>query len=504
MRLTDSWHMREADNKAAAIAGISSATLMANAGRRLAATAETMMGENRSAVVFCGSGNNGGDGVAAALCLLGKGIRVRLLLVGERQKLTEDTAEMERRLAELGGRLEDFDPEEPGFAASLSAAGVVIDAMFGVGLNAPLRGSALSAARFMNAAGAPVLSADIASGVQADTGHIAGEAVTAERTVTFSMAKPGHFAEPGCLCCGALEIADIGVPPELLESAGTDIHAVTGGDLFLPKRRRISHKGDYGRLLIIGGCVGYTGAPALAARAAVRGGAGLVFLGVPSEIYAISAAKNDEAMPFPLCCDADGRLSRRAGPVISERLAACSALVIGPGLGRSEEIAGLVSDVVSAAERPLVIDADGLWALSEDMSALKRAGKPVVLTPHEGEFARMGGVLTGDRIADARAFSAAHRCVLVLKGHRTVCAFPDGSVYLNTTGNPGMAKGGSGDVLAGLIGALLCQLPLRLAVTAAVWLHGRAGDLCAEKYGEYAMTPSDIIEMLPEAMKEIS
>lgn len=504
VRLSDSRHMKDADAAAIHIGGIPSTLLMANAAGHLARAAEEMMGNNRSAVIFCGAGNNGGDGIAAALYLLRRGVAIRLLFVGDRQKMTADTAEMARRLAELGGRLTDFDPDEPDLAKSLSAAGVIIDAMFGIGLNAPLRGNALLAARLINAAGAPVLAADIPSGVEADTGRVSGEAVTADRTVTFSMAKPGHFAEPGCTFRGKLDIVSIGIPPEFLEKAGIHVFAVTADMLRLPKRPRISHKGDYGKLLVVGGSVGYTGAPTLAARAAVRGGAGLVYIGVPAEIYAITAGKNDEAMPFPLCCDADGRLAAGAGPVIVEKLAACSALVIGPGLGRSEELTGLVPALLAAADRPAVVDADGLRALSGDMAALKRAGKPVVLTPHAGEFAGMGGVLTGDRISDARCFAEKHGCVLVLKGHRTVCAFPDGAVYINTTGNPGMAKGGSGDVLAGLIGAMICQMPLRQAVITAVWLHGRAGDLCAEKIGEYAMTPSDIIAMLPEAMREIS
>lgn len=504
MRLSDSGHMRDADNSAIHISGIPSTLLMQNAAGHLARAAEEMMADNRSAVIFCGAGNNGGDGVAAALYLMRRGICVRLLFVENRKKMTEDTAEMVRRLVELGGRLEDFDPDDPGLIKELSATGVIVDAMFGTGLNAPLRGNALLAASLINAAGVPVLSADIPSGVEADTGRVGGEAVKANRTVTFSMAKPGHFVEPGCTYCGEIEIAGIGIPPEYLENASTNNFAVTGEGLFLPARPKLSHKGDYGKLLIVGGCVGYSGAPTLAARAAVRGGAGLVYLGVPGNIFEITAVKNDEAMPFPLYCDADGRLAMSAGPVITEKLASCDALVIGPGLGRSEETAGLLPTVLSGSKQPVVIDADGLWALSKDLSALEKAVKPVILTPHEGEFARLGGVLTGDRLGDARAFSKKHGCVLVLKGHRTLCAFPDGEVYINTTGNPGMAKGGSGDVLAGLIGAFICLLPLKQAVTTAVWIHGRAGDLCAERYGEYAMTPSDVIEMLPEAMKEIT
>jgi NAD(P)H-hydrate epimerase len=230
-----------------------------------------------------------------------RGIGVRLLFVGDRKKMTADTVEMVRRLVELGGRLEEYNPDAQGLAKAVSAAGVIIDAMFGIGLRAPLRGNALHAVQMMNNAGVPVLSADIPSGVEADTGRVTGEAVRADKTVTFSMAKPGHFVEPGCTYCGKLEIAAIGIPPEYLENAGTDNYAVIGSEFRLPVRPRLSHKGDYGKLLVVGGCVGYTGAPTLAARAAVRGGAGLVYLGVPRNIYEITAVKNDEAMPFSAC-----------------------------------------------------------------------------------------------------------------------------------------------------------------------------------------------------------
>jgi NAD(P)H-hydrate epimerase len=224
-------------------------------------------------------------------------------------------------------------------------------------------------------------------------------------------------------------------------------------------------------------------------------------LGVPQEIYAITAGRNEEVMPFPLACDGNGRLSADALPVLLGRLEDCSNCVIGPGLGRSDDVRSLVRGLIERAKTPLLIDADGLWALSFDLSVLKDAGRPVVLTPHEGEFARLGGTLSGDRVADAGSFAAEHNCVLVLKGHRTLCAFPDGEVYITTTGNAGMAKGGSGDVLAGVIGALMGQLPLKQAVTMGIYLHGAAGDLCAAELGQYGMLPSDIVEALPRVSK---
>ena len=272
-------------------------------------------------------------------------------------------------------------------------------------------------------------------------------------------------------------------------------------DLCLPRRAAESHKGDYGRLLILGGSVGYTGAPSLCARAAVRAGAGLVYLGVPAPIYTITAVKNDEAMPFPLPGTEAGQLSLEAvGPAL-EKLAGCDVCAVGPGLGRGPGSAALLRGLLAAPPRtPLVIDADGLNALAEDLSPLDAWGGTAVLTPHPGEFRRLGGEVSGDRAEDARRFAREHRCVLVLKGRRTVVAFPDGTACVCPRGNPGMAKGGSGDVLTGILGALLCQIPdPRRAVLTGVYLHSLAGDLCRDRLGEYSMTASDLIETLPEA-----
>lgn len=272
----------------------------------------------------------------------------------------------------------------------------------------------------------------------------------------------------------------------------------------LPKRARESSKRDYGRLLILAGSRGYTGAPSFASRAAVRGGAGLVWLGVPESIYAVTAVKNDEAMPFPLPCDAQGRLTAEALPEVEARLERMSCLAIGPGLGRSAGVTEFVQGALAASRAPTVVDADALWALSRDMSSLEDAACPLVLTPHEGEFAMLGGLLDGDRVASARRFASRWGCTLVLKGSGSVVAFPDGECYVNQTGNPGMARGGSGDVLTGLMAAMLCQLPFRDAVRAAVYLHGLAGDMAAGELGEYGMTPTDMIRLLPAALKTVT
>ena len=277
------------------------------------------------------------------------------------------------------------------------------------------------------------------------------------------------------------------------------------GEVLLPKRAPDTHKGDYGKLLIVGGAVGYTGAPTLCARAAVRAGAGLVYLGVPAPIYDITAVKNDEAMPFPLPADERGGVAPAAAETVLARLQGCDTAALGPGMGKGEGTAAVVRAVLEARqEKPLVLDADALNVLQPLLPLLRAYPAAAVLTPHAGEFARLGGELSGDPAADALRFAQQWGCVLVLKGHRSVVAFPGGEVYITTHGNPGMAKGGSGDVLTGVIAALLGQLPAERAVTAGVYLHSLAGDLCAARLGQYAMTATDQIETLPEATKQIT
>ena len=274
----------------------------------------------------------------------------------------------------------------------------------------------------------------------------------------------------------------------------------------LPRRARASSKHDYGRLLIVGGSVGYSGAPTLASRAAVRGGAGLVHLAVPRDIYLVAAMKNDEAMTMPVDCDENGVISAGAIPALMDILPRCDVLAMGPGLGRSRGVAELVRTLALECEAQVVLDADALWALSQlEPDFLSRLGKPAVLTPHEGEFVRhLGGELAPSREAAAERYARDHGCILVLKGADTVVAFPDGKTYVNHSGNPGLARGGSGDALTGIMGALLCQFPADKAVPLAVYLHGLAGDIAAGEKGEYGMTITDVIDALPQAMKLIT
>lgn len=271
----------------------------------------------------------------------------------------------------------------------------------------------------------------------------------------------------------------------------------------LPRRDPAGHKGDFGKLLCVCGSVGYTGAPVFASRAAVRTGAGLVFLAVPEQAWPVVAVKSEEAMPFPLPETAEGRFSLLAEEPIRQRAASCDAVLIGCGLGRDRQTDALVRKLLDI-DRPLVLDADGLNALDGCPEQLQRRTAPTVLTPHEGEFLRLGGDLSRGREAAAAAFSRKYGVYLVLKGHRTLVADPEGRLAVNETGNSGMAKGGSGDVLAGMIVSLLGQgCGAFDACCAAVWLHGRAGDRAAADKGERGMTPTDLLEQIPYAMKNL-
>ncbi len=455
--------------------------------------------------VFCGPGNNGGDGVAAARLLLENGGEVRAFLVGDRAKMTPDERAMEEKLTAVGGRLEPFAPADREQRDWIESCEAAVDAVFGVGLSRPVAGAFLEAIRLMNRLRGPfrkIVSCDVPSGVNADTGEIMGDAVRADVTVTFTCGKPGLWIGEGGPCAGRVEVVPIGIPGRLvweqIAKRPDAVQVLDRGRYILPKRKQTAHKGDFGKVFILAGSEGYTGAPVLSASAAVRSGAGLVFLGVPREIYPIVAVKCNEAMPFPLE-DYESILKKAQG---------CDAALIGPGLGRAPETEKLVLDLLRDLDIPVVLDADGINAVSRHIDILNQRTAPTVLTPHDGEFQRLTGceLPIRDRLTAARDFAKAHSCTLVLKGHCTITVDQTGRAYLNGTGNPGMAKGGSGDVLAGLLVSLLGQKQLggeaaELA-SLGVYYHGEAGDRCAERLGEYGMTPSDMVKELPLVLKE--
>ena len=512
MKLATAAQMRELDKQAIQERGIPSIDLMERAAEGVAKAALEFLpmrpGKCRAAV-FCGAGNNGGDGIAAARMLFLKGVRVRAFLVGNYEKMTPDALEETRRLSECGVELEPYAPDDLSQSSWARSSHVLIDAIFGVGLSREIAPDSVYAAaiQLMNECPGAVVAADIASGVEADSGRVLGFAVKADKTITFTFKKVGQTVGEGALLSGDVEVWEIGIPEDLQAQVICPAQTVEQDYAkdALPPRKADGHKGTFGKLLVVGGAVGYTGAPYLTASAAVRSGCGLVFLGVPQSIWEAEAVKCVSAMPFPLP-DKNGMLSYKALQNITEKLDACDVLALGPGLGRTVQTERLVWELLRRTEKPVVLDADGINALEGHIDVLdQRRGRVTILTPHDGEFARIGGDLShGDRIRAAKEFAMAHGCVLVLKGHRTITATPEGNVLVNTTGNSGLAKGGSGDVLTGMIASLLAQgaTPVQAAAL-GVWMHGRAGDLAAERRTEYAMTPADVIESLPEVFKEL-
>ena len=501
MKLMNAETMKALDAYAINELGIPSLSLMDSAAEYIVNAAVKHGGE--TVAVFVGSGNNGGDGICAAAKLIKLGFTVRTFMVGSFAKMTEDSKVMADRLCEAGGNIEEFSADVD-VEVYVRGCDIIVDAMLGVGLNAELGGSYLRAVKMINRAMSYVISADIPTGVSADTGLVMGDAVKADVTVTFSLPKAGQFVEPGCVYCGEVKVCDIGIPESVFSKFDTDTMLITEKYIELPKRRPDTHKGDYGRDFILAGSIGYTGAPLLAAEAASRMGAGLVYLGVPDSIYSIAAIRCTEVMPIPMPCDDDGIVSWNAREAVADMLNKCDVCLAGPGLSTSYQLRYILEMIVRNEKCHVVLDADGINGISENIDILNEAQKTVVLTPHPGEFAKIGGSLEKGRICGAREFATKYNCVLVLKGHRTVVALPDGRVFVNTTGGPALAKGGSGDVLAGMITALIGQgfYPAQAAVM-GVYLHGLAGDICAEELGEYSVIATDVISAISKAVKTV-
>ena len=412
MRLASAAQMKEADRIAIEERGIPSSVLMERAARHVAEEAAAFLkehGEGRRIAVLCGPGNNGGDGVAAARFLKEMGMDVRAFLVGKRERMTADTKLMEERLWKAGLQLEDWMEDKKSWCRD---ADLIVDALLGIGLKGEVRQETRDVLLWLDALDIPALAVDIASGIGTDTGEVLGAALHAAVTVTFTLPKFGHYEGQGSYYAGEIKVCDIGIPADVLESA------LSGGAVFeacdealaaslLPARRKDGHKGTFGKVLITGGSVGLTGAPVLASRGAARTGSGLVFLNVPESVYPIVAASCLEVMPSPLP-EQNGKISSGALFQILDRLNACDAGLIGPGLGRSQELSLLVCKLLEQTATPLVLDADGLYAVKDRKDLLKRRyekGLVTVLTPHEGEFAYLGGALSAGRRRAALDFA---------------------------------------------------------------------------------------------------
>jgi len=511
MKLLTSDEMRSLDRKAMEKYGVPGLILMENAGRGAAEYFAGYFSDLRPgpALILCGKGNNGGDGYVIARHLENLGWRVRVLVLAERENIGGD-ARVNLEILHHGRADVVYAPDGKALARHLPRQNgfrLIVDALFGNGLSSEVRGHFAEAIAWINASGLPVAAVDMPSGVHADSGAVLGCCVRAVCSATFAFPKVGQMLHPAASFGGEVRTVDIGMPKALMDSVADRCLFVDADEAraLLPERPVAGHKGTFGHLLVAAGSVGKSGAAALTAQGGLRAGAGLVTLACPLPVHDILEVKLTEAMTVPLP-DLDGALSLRAFEQLMALAEKKQVLALGPGLGTSEETSGLVRRLVRSCPVPMVIDADGLNALAGHAEVLEeRSGQALVLTPHPGEMARLTGMtvaqIEADRSGVARDFAQRFNVVLVLKGARTLIAFPDGRIRVNGSGNPGMASGGMGDVLTGLIGGFMAQgLSGEKAAVLGVFIHGHAADRLAGAMGHAGMVATDILAEIPIAV----
>jgi ADP-dependent NAD(P)H-hydrate dehydratase / NAD(P)H-hydrate epimerase len=508
--------MRDADRRTIEEIGLPGAVLMENAGAAVARALRARYPQARRPLVLCGRGNNGGDGFVIARHLLD--LEPSVFLLGARAEVRGDARLHMGVLERSGGALVEV-VDDAGWArlrAAAARADVAVDALLGTGLHqAPTGGMADAIAVLRGLRDVPVVAVDIPSGVPSDSGELGWDAVKAAVTVTFAALKYGQVLPPACDQVGALTVADIGIPASVLAQTSPSLWLAEESDLAkaYPPRAPSAHKGTFGHVLVAAGAVGKTGAAILTATGALVSGAGLVTVATPAPALPMVAHGRPELMTEPLPVTASGSLDREAAARVVSLARKRDALVIGPGLGQDAILREFVREALRAYEGPVLVDADGLNALAgteriaRATDALRRPAAAVV-TPHPGEMARLVGVSTAEvqrrRLETARAFAVETGAVVVLKGQRTVVARPDGTACVNPTGNPGMATGGTGDVLSGIVGALLARgLDGWTAAVAGVYLHGAAGDDAALRLGEESLAASDLLESIPTVLRRV-
>jgi len=512
MKLVSPQQMNMIDSCAINEHGIPGVLLMERAASAVADEAVKMLSGllKPKASVVAGCGNNGGDAFAAARLLKRSGVEVSVFLAGAKDRIKGDALVNYNILANTGINVEEIQDEDAlgMLSREFENCGLIIDGIFGTGLARDVDGISKKVIETINASGKPVLSIDIPSGIDGTTGQVRGACVKADLTVTFCLPKLGLILHPGCEYTGRLVVADIGIPQQAVEKQDINMELIDGSLVFgmLPERHANSNKGDYGRVLIVTGSTGMTGSGCLASMSALRSGAGLVYAAVPASLAGIYGSNLIEPIILPLEDSGKGSLTAKSIPGILEIMERMNVAAVGPGLSVTDDIKEIVREIITHAAIPLILDADALNALSSDVSILKKRKAKTVLTPHPGEMARLTGIsidkIQKDRISTARGFSQEYGTVLVLKGSRTVVALPDGRVFINPTGNPGMATAGTGDVLTGIIAGLCAQgMDAADAAVAGVYLHGLAGDFAASELGMYSMVAGDIIKYLPEAFK---
>ena len=513
MKLVTSEEMRRIDKKAIEEIGIPSIVLMENAGLKVADAIEKKYGplKGKYVYIFAGSGNNGGDGMVVARHLFNQKVKAKIFLLAEKKNIKGDAATNLAIIEKMGIPMREIT--SPAFMESLekelAKADIVVDALLGTGAKGAPRGLMKKVIDLINKHSKNTVAVDIPTGVDADRGEVRGEAIKAEYTVSLAYPKRGLYLYPGMDYAGEIEIADIGIPTGLEEDKiNSELLTLAGISKKLFFRKPSSHKGSFGHLLVIAGSPGMTGAASLTALSALRVGAGLVTLGIPEDLNPILETKLTEVMTLPLPQSKDKTLCKEGFEKIRDFSQKCKAMAIGPGISSTKQTKELISTIIDQLDIPLVIDADGINVLAGELSLLKKYKAPLIITPHPGEMSRLVGAsveeIQKDRIGFTMALARRIGAIVVLKGARTVIASKEGNSWVNLTGNPGMATGGSGDILTGIIGGLLTQKLSSLeAAKTGVYLHGYAADLAAQKKGEISLIASDILETIPEAIRRI-
>ncbi len=512
MKIVSAEEMRQIDRITTARFGVPSTSLMERAGTAVADLVLEHYPALQRIGVVCGKGNNGGDGLVAGRKLKEAGREVSVLLLADPAELSGDAAEMFKKLPFPVITARNSEDLKLDSVRGVFGAELRVDAILGTGFRPPVTGVYAAAIQMLNRSAAPTVAVDTPSGANADLmGVQTGDVVRAEAVVSFTAPRPAHVF--GSLTAGPTVIAPIGSPAEAISSS-LQLNLSTPADiasLFAP-RPAAANKGKYGHVLVVGGSLGKVGAAAMAGMSALRIGAGLSTVATPKSVLRTVASFHPEIMTEPLEETDAGTISLRAMEYgrMDELIEHKTVLAIGPGISRDPETAELVHNLVSRYHTPTVIDADGLNAFEGSAEKLGGSSGPVVITPHPGEMARLIGstpaAVQRDRLNIARSFARDHQVLVVLKGHRTLVAHPDGEVWVNPTGNPGMATGGTGDILTGMIAGLLAQYPEQLleAVLAAVYVHGLAGDVAREIMGEQCLVATDLIRSLPQAIFRVA
>ena len=517
MKVVTAEEMRIIDRRTIEGYSIPGSVLMERAGLAVASRIKEAFSP-RKVIIIAGSGNNGGDGLVVARNLYNEGWDVKVFLTVKPEDLKGDALLQYRIAVKFGLKIYLMNEFLTNYSSLITRHCILVDALLGTGISKNVTGLLSEVISYLNRSNVPIISVDIPSGISSDNGQIMGEAVRADYTVTFGLPKRGHLLYPGAQHSGKLFIEDIGFPKELLNSEKLHIELLTKDKVspLIPKRPRYSHKGNYGHVLIVAGSKGKTGAAIMAAKACLRSGAGLVTLGIPKSLADVFQSRVTEEMILALPDKGDGTLSQRAARVILNFLnERATTLAIGPGIGISSDTKKLMGILIKTSTTPMVIDADGINSLKGERAMFSKLKAPIILTPHPGEMARLLGKQKGvsvktqdierNRINVPFSFAKETGTYLVLKGVPTIIAGPDGMAYINSTGNPGMASAGTGDVLTGMISAFLSQgLSPTHASILGVYMHGFAGDSAAAEKGEHPLIATDIIEKIPFAFHSLS